>query len=246
MTLPDAKALYPVVEATWPPARSFREGAWTIREGLGGGSRVSSATAEATVGAAGLAVMEASNATLGQVPLVMVRQGENGLDSLLADAGYVVKDPVVLYAAPVEALTGELGPASAFAHWPRLAITADLWAEGGIGPERLAVMDRVAGPKAAILARSDDQPAGAAFVAIHDGIAMIHAVEVIPRLRRRGAARNMMRAAANWAQDMGATHVALAVTERNAAARPLYASLGMQVVGHYHYRIKEPAKGLSR
>jgi GNAT superfamily N-acetyltransferase len=189
--------------------------------------------------------MEAAMETLGQPPLVMLREGDESLDAVLSDAGYEVIDPVVLYAAPVGLLTGPLPPVSAFAHWPRLAITEELWATGGIGPSRLGVMDRVTGPKTAILARSDDSPAGAAFVAIHEGIAMVHALEVDPGMRRKGAARNMMRATANWAQDLGASHLSLVVTERNQAARPLYASLGLQVVGHYHYRIREPAKGRS-
>ena len=67
-------------------------------------------------------------------------------------------------------------------------------------------------------------------------------------LRRRGAdtsyqrdddvARNMMRAAAIWAQNHGATTLALAVTRSNVSANALYSSLGMTVVGYYHYRIK--------
>jgi GNAT superfamily N-acetyltransferase len=67
---------------------------------------------------------------------------------------------------------------------------------------------------------------------------MIHAVEVRPALRRKGAARQMLNAAAHWAAEQGADRLALAVTEANAGARALYASLGMQPVGQYHYRIK--------
>lgn len=242
MTLPPADKLYQVVEATWPPHHKFHTGPWTIRDGAGGGKRVSSATAEAPVTGADLYKMEEEMGKLGQPPLVMIRAGEEGLDSLLAQHGYSIVDSVLLYAAPLSLLTGPLPPVSAFTQWPRLAITDELWIENGTGPERLAIMTRAAEPKAAVLARTADKPAGAAFVAIHDKAAMIHAIEVVPALRRKGTARNILRAAANWAHDLGATHLSLAVTEQNQPARALYTSLGLRVVGHYHYRIKEPRK----
>jgi ribosomal protein S18 acetylase RimI-like enzyme len=45
-------------------------------------------------------------------------------------------------------------------------------------------------------------------------------------------------AAANWAAEAGATRLSLVVTRQNAAARALYARLGLEVVGEYHYRMK--------
>ena len=129
-------------------------------------------------------------------------------------------------------------PVSAFALWPPLAIQRDLWAEGGIGPARVDVMDRVKGPKTSILARHADQPAGSAFVAIHENIAMIHAIEVTPAMRRQGVGANILRCAAHWAQDQGADTLALLVTRANTPANALYASQKFEVVGHYHYRIK--------
>jgi ribosomal protein S18 acetylase RimI-like enzyme len=47
-----------------------------------------------------------------------------------------------------------------------------------------------------------------------------------------------LRAAVHWAQDNGATVFSLVVTEANSGARKLYASLGLNVVGQYHYRRK--------
>ena len=122
---------------------------------------------------------------------------------------------------------------------PPLAIQREIWSAGGIGPGRWAVMDRVTGPKTSLFARADDRPAGTGFVAIHEGIAMLHALEVLPALRRRGAAAHMLRAAANWAAATGATTISVVVTEANAGARALYASLGLEVVGQYHYRMKQ-------
>lgn len=227
------------IEATWPAAALHRVGPWLIREGRGGGKRVSAASAEGPVTAADLPVMEAAQARLGQPPLVQIAGEAPETDALLAEAGYAVVDPVVVYAAPVERLTGEVPHLAAFTVWPPLAIQREIWAEGHIGPDRWAVMDRVTGPKTSLFARADDRPAGTGFVAIHEGIAMLHALEVLPGLRRRGAAGHMLRAAANWAAANGATTFSLVVTEANAGARALYASLGMEVVGQYHYRMKQ-------
>ncbi len=176
---------------------------------------------------------------LGQHRLFMIRDGDADLDAMLDTAGYRIIDPVSLYSVPVDTLTSmPIPPVSAFQIWPPLAIMADLWAAGDIGPDRLAVMHRTPDPKIGLLARHADQPSGVAFVAIHADIAMIHAIEVAPEHRRQGVGVNILRAAAHWAQDQGASHLTLAVTRANVAGNALYTSLGMQVVGQYHYRIK--------
>ena len=50
--------------------------------------------------------------------------------------------------------------------------------------------------------------------------------------------RRMMRRAATWAQEQGATHMSVIYTQENEAANGLYTSLGMALTGTYHYRIK--------
>ncbi|WP_151720558.1 GNAT family N-acetyltransferase [Gemmobacter serpentinus] len=225
------------MEATWPPARSLTVGPWRLRDGAGGGQRVSAASAEGPWVPEDIELAEARMDAMGQGRLWVLREGDAALDAALAARGYRRHDPVVAYAAALSDLQGEVSPMAAFTHWPPLAITLDLWAEGGIGPARVEVMARVLGPKSAILGRSNDTPAGAAFVAVHGDIAMLHALEVRPDLRRQGTAVNILRAAACWAQDQGASRLALVVTEQNAPARALYTRLGMVAVTHYHYRI---------
>jgi len=239
MSLPSAEALYQVIEETWPPAARRRLAGWMIREGRGGGQRVSATTQESDR-LPDIGVAEAAMDALGQPRLFMIRQGEAALDRALEGRGYARHDPVVLYACPTDTLTAEpVPPVSAFALWPPLQVMRDVWAEGGIGPGRLAVMERARGPKTAILSRQNDRVAGVAFVAIHQRIAMIHAVEVTPALRRKGAGINIMRAAAHWAQERGAAHVSLLVRDANLAANRLYEKLSMAVVGKYHYRLKK-------
>ncbi len=41
---PDLPRLFEVVDHTWPAARRWTENGWTLRDGQGGGKRVSAAT----------------------------------------------------------------------------------------------------------------------------------------------------------------------------------------------------------
>ena len=238
MTLPDAHALYAVTEESWPPASIRRLGPWTIREGKGGGGRVSAATAESPATDADVDTAEAAIRALGQSPFFMIREGDGALDNQLAARGYRIVDPVNLYAAPARSIaTKRPPPVTAFTIWPPLQIQRDIWAAGGIGPGRLAVMDRAPQPKTTLLGRLNDRPAATAYVGSAHGCAMIHALEVTASARRQGLARLITRAAAFWALDHGLETLSLVTTQANVAANGLYASLGMSVVGQYHYRM---------
>ena len=229
---------YDVVAATWPPAETSTLGAVTIRDGQGGGSRVSAATASEALTDADLQAAEAAMRRLGQSPLFMIRDGDVGLDAQLDAQGYQVKDPVSLWSCPAAQLTDIPIPrVTTFVMWQPLAIIREIWIAGGIDPSRQAIMERVSGPKTAILGRFNDKPAGAGFCAIHDGIAMVHALEILPHQRRNGMGAWMMRQAAFWALENGADELTVLCTKRNEAANGLYASLGMACVGEYHYRI---------
>lgn len=232
----DAETLTAVMEATWPAAGREACGPFLLRDGQGGGKRVSAATAEGPWTEADLVRAEAA---MGENCLFLIRAGDEQLDAALQARGYGLVDPVVAYVAPVVDLAGE-GPRhmTAFPHWPPMQIARLLWADAGIGPARLAVMDRVKGAKCVILGRTSDRASGVAFVACHGRHAMLHALEVIPGLRRQGSAQNMLRAAAGWAGDQGADTLSLVVTAANAPARALYARMGMVETGRYHYRQK--------
>jgi ribosomal protein S18 acetylase RimI-like enzyme len=224
------ETLAAVMEATWPTARTWRAGPFLCRDGAGGGKRVSAASLVGKWDEADLDALDHG--------LMLIRASDQALDAALEARRWRIVDPVVAYAAPVADLTADLPHLAAFAHWPPLEIARTIWAAGGIGPARVAVMDRVAGPKAAVLARTGDRPSGAAFVALHGDEAMLHALEVRESQRRQGAGETLVRAAANWAASEGAHQLSLVVTEQNIAARALYARLGMKVVGQYHYRMK--------
>ncbi|MBD3764170.1 MAG: GNAT family N-acetyltransferase [Rhodobacterales bacterium] len=232
---PDPQALARAMEATWPPAELARAGGFLLRRGAGGGKRVSAATAETD--APDIPAARAAMAAWGQVPLFLIRPGEGALDAALAAQGDEVRDVTTVLAAPAAQLADPPPePMAAFVHWPPLAMAETLWAEAGIGPGRLAVMHRVAGPRAAVLGRTEDRAAGVAFVAADGPVAVLHALAVVPGFRRRGTGLALLRAAAGWAVAAGADWLALAVTQANRPAQALYHRAGMAEVARYHYR----------
>jgi GNAT superfamily N-acetyltransferase len=242
---PAPSQLFEAIEATWPAAEVIPEGVWLLRDGKGGGKRVSAATAMGPVSDADIAEAEAAMARLGQRPLFRVREGEAALDALLAARGYGVLDPTDVLVLPVARLTDvKVPPVTTFTIWEPLAIMRDIWAQGGIGPARIEVMAR-ATCKTGILARWNEKPAGVGFVAVQGNVAMVHAVEVLPQQRRQGVAGWIMRAAAFWAQAQGAQTLVVLCTQANGGAQRLYSALGFVRAGHYHYR-QRPTEGGSR
>lgn len=230
-----AAALRAAMARGWPPVATAEAGGFVIQQGGGGGSRVSAALWQGSrmdIHAAAAAMRAA-----GQVPLFSVEQSDTALDAALAADGYTVEDETVFLIGPVDGIGAEPPkPVSAFTLWPPLAIQRDLWAAGGIGPSRRAVMARAEGPKTTLLGRVQDRAAGVGYVAVAEGVGFVHALHILPAFRRLGLARNMMRAAARWAGAQGAERLALAVRRDNAAAISLYASMGMREAGGYHYR----------
>ena len=194
-----------IVDGTWPAARVDQVGPFQLREGRGGGSRVSAANALAPATPADIDAAESAMQAMGQKRIFCLWPGDEALDNQLQDRGYQVLDPVNIYSCPVDHLTDQpLPPVTVFTTWEPLSIMREIWASAGIGPRRLAVMDRAKGPKTGLLMRHDDQPAGTGFVAIHASIAVVHALEILPAHQRQGLGGWAMRGAAFWARDNGA------------------------------------------
>lgn len=239
MSHPSLTSLYGVLDATWPAAEFITFGPWTLRRGSGGGSRVSVATTDKAVTSDEIDNAIAEMFGLDQDPIFMVRDGQNDLDAMLDRKGLIIKDPVVLYSIDLAKCDWpKPQQMTDFAMWPPLSVCLDIWQEGDIGPARVKIMKRAAGLKTALFGRAADKPAGTAFVAIKDNIAMLHALEVREAARRNGLGRELMHSAAYWADAHGATHLTILVTKANEAANALYRGLGMTAIGGYHYRVQ--------
>ena len=235
----DAAALHAAAEATWPPARRIETAGFALREGMGGGKRVSAATATPDWSADAIPAAEEGMSALGQRALFQIRGGEHDLDRALAARGYSIVDPVTIWTVDTASFADVTIPrVTVFDLWEPLAIQREIWATAGVGPERRAVMERASGPKTALLGRTQDKPGGTAFCAVHEGIAMLHALEIVPAQRRKGMARWMVTYAAQWAARQGATRLATLAVDENHPASALYASLGFQRSASYHYRTR--------
>ena len=172
----------------------------------------------------------------GQPPVFRVLDGDDRLAAALQARGLNRENPTAIMDCPVARLTDrDVPPVTAFAIWPPMAIQRDIWAAGNIKGPRQQVMLRVPPPRTSILGRIKDRAAGAGFVAIHGDVAMAHALEVLPDWRRYGLAGWMMRQAALWAAENGATRMGLAVSRANAGAVALYRALGFDEVAGYAY-----------
>jgi ribosomal protein S18 acetylase RimI-like enzyme len=182
--------------------------------------------------------MQAQNrAALFQVP-----DHQTALAEILDARGYLVRDHTDAMVIEVRNLAAIPPSVTAFDIWPPLAIQAEIWDAGGIDAARRAIVDRAVCRKTSLFGRINERPAGAAYVGLHGDIAMLHALEVAPAGRRHGLASHMMRAAAQWAVENGATWLSILVTRQNTAAQGLYASLGMRPVGTYAYFEKKGGK----
>jgi GNAT superfamily N-acetyltransferase len=240
---PTFDRLIATLDATWPAAAYVEAGPWMLREGRGGGKRVSAATVRGPWQEEDVSAAESAMKLMGQDPLFMIRHGETTLDHTLADRGYDRVDATNLWLADIDLLCDhDLPRVTAFAIWEPLAIMREIWQAGGVNRARQNVMERAQGPKTGLFGRVSDAPGGAGFCAVHDGIAMVHALEIKEEHRGKGLGAWMMRCAALWARSQGARWITLAATEQNLAATRLYTTLQMQVVGRYHYRIQHDQK----
>lgn len=236
MEHPCQTELFDAVDATWAPFAFHKHAGWLAREGAGGGQRVSATTLLADKQSFQISPAVAKMVSLHQTPLFMIRDTDAKLDAALQDLGYDIVDPVVILIAPTRDLLGNPPKQMQAVH----ALNApdmqakNIWAAGGIDQGRLNVMARVKSPKTTL--RIGEM--GVAFAAAYNDIAMVHAVEVAAKHRRKGVANAVMYNACQWAKDQSCGWVAVLTVRANIPARTLYENLGMVEAAAYHYRRK--------
>jgi GNAT superfamily N-acetyltransferase len=173
-----------------------------------------------------------------QDKLFMIKKNEILLDEALSASGYRVIDPTNIWSISSKNLSIQKTlPVKAFTIFPPLAIQRELWRANHIPPSRIEIMDRVKTHKTTIFGRINARPAASAFVAVSNKFAMVHALVVDKKCRRQGMGKFVMQKVGSWAYQMGAESVVALCTEKNCSANILYKSLGMQVIGKYHYRV---------
>jgi len=231
---PSQAALFAAIDTTWPAFAFHRHNGWLLREGAGGGQRVSAATV--LPGAQNPDIGSAADKmhSMGQNALFMVRSQDGDLDARLAEQGYKIVDPVTILITPTESLLTMAGKQHQRVTTLNTPDTTakEVWGNGGIYQPRLNVMARVKTAKTIISAGY----MGVAFAACHEGIAMVHAVEVSKNHRRKGVANALMHQAARWAMQHECTWLAVLTVRANTPACALYDRLKMKQAAAYHYR----------
>lgn len=237
MTRPDFASLLAICDATWPPEEVIDRGAFRLYRSKGGGSRVRGTRLCPSWQEADLDAAEAAMAQMDQPLLFQVT--DDRAAAALAARGYKKKDPTIGMAAPLAKLLVSPPPVTAFETWPIIQVQKDIWAEDGVGPDRIAVMERASCPKITLLGRTNDAPCGVVYAGLSDKQVMFHALYLRPAARRQGLGAHMLGALARWGQGQGADTLSLFVTEANTSAQAFYSTLGFERVGSYHYRILE-------
>ena len=147
-------------------------------------------------------------------------------------------DPTNIWSISSKTLSIEkIPPVTAFSIFPPLAIQRELWIANGIDASRIEIMDRVKTPKTTIFGRINAKPAASAFVAIANKMAMVHALIVDHKCQRQGMGKFVMQKVGAWAHQLGAESVIVLCPKKNQSANNFYKSLGMHVIGEYHYRL---------
>ncbi|MBT8458774.1 MAG: GNAT family N-acetyltransferase, partial [Boseongicola sp.] len=162
MNPPATSDLFRALDETWPPKRFVDQPPWRLREGAGGGQRVSAATASGPITGHQVVEAEAGMRALNQHPLFMLKPGQEKMDQELELKCYDVVDPVAIYLAPTNDIA-TFCSTDIEAEWPPREATLCLWSDAGIGSGRIAVMKRVPGFKTALASKSGDDVLGAAF-----------------------------------------------------------------------------------
>jgi GNAT superfamily N-acetyltransferase len=161
-------------------------------------------------------------------------------DEALAAAGYRRIDESHVQLAPLsEAFI--LDPEVRIAPSPSAAWLAGFAELSPVSPQHRETMTRMLGAIAAPVAFAsvEDAEGPIAFaLGVADGEHVgLFDVLVAPRARRQGLARRLTQSIGAWGKSQGARSIYLQVVATNAAALPLYASLGFETVYSYAYRV---------
>jgi GNAT superfamily N-acetyltransferase len=164
----------------------------------------------------------------------------SGTDAALAGLGYRRIDESLVQVAPLDGRFAA-DPAVSLASVP----AAD-WLEGfaalsPVGPAHRETMARmlrtIAAPVGFARVEQAGRPVAFALGVVDGDHVGLFDVLVAPGARRQGLARRLTESIGAWGRRHGARFAYLQVVATNAAALPLYASLGFETVYSYAYRV---------
>lgn len=227
----------------WPALRTLHFDGWVLRC-TGGHSRRVNSVNPVLPGSTPLyekiATAEAIYARWGrQAVFRLTPLADQGLEQALETRGYVTEAPTFVQlaeATPYRAAPQIIFSECANDEW--LAAACALRELDGDDAAVFAAQHRAVGIEARwALCMQGAQAIGAGVVAIERHWAGLHGIYIAKNARRQGAARLLSEALIGTAHAVGAKHVWLQVEQANAAALPLYESLGFCTAYAYHHRV---------
>lgn len=246
MTPPSIRALEHATLNALPAPRIRFDGGFVVRGFLGGTGRANAAISlDAAPDAdlpARIARIEAHYRTLGLPPRIRSSPLDPpGLEALLRAQGWVERDESLV-------TCGRLAPVSrADAAVEFLAAPGETWLEvigtaeyqsAARRSEKQQAVPLLAIPATWLVLR-EEGVAAAAMAATCDGeYCGLFDLAVRPEFKRRGLARRMIGAAADWAGRQGAGWLFAQVAATNTASRQLQSGLGMEERYRYRYFIR--------
>jgi N-acetylglutamate synthase len=228
----------------WPAGESERVDGWLLRRTPSvRRRRLNSALPVGRDGAAPEEV-ERFYRGHGMTPLVQVAPAEDlgALDAALHERGWRADGPTDILVASVDDVPP--GPTADVSVSLRSEVDPP-WRDAWIAAEGRAdahetyvhVLKRVPSPSGFAVAHVDGRAAGVGLAVCEGSWSGVFCMAVDPSLRRRGGARAVLGALAQWSRDREARGMYLQVECDNSAAQALYASAGFTRSHGYHFRV---------
>ncbi|MFM9865053.1 MAG: GNAT family N-acetyltransferase [Micropepsaceae bacterium] len=244
MTRDEVLALEEMNFNAWPALKSVHYDGWLLRSTGGASRRPNSVNCilPSTIDLVQkIAAAEALYARWNRRAIFRLTPlADAGLDALLEQRGYAIEEPTFVQVADVRSYpTAGVGMfTSADDAW----IADALRVRGLSGEEAnvFAAQHRLVSVETVwAVIHMNDRPVAVGAAAIERGWAGLHGIHVASDVRRQGLARKISEALLGFSYARGARHAWLQVAQANAAALPLYRSLGFQTAYSYHHRIRQ-------
>jgi N-acetylglutamate synthase len=240
----DIRALEIRAFRAWPALETRTDRGWIQRLAGGYTKRANSINALEPTGILTHQVRDALEApyrSTGQAPIWRLTPlAPAGADDLLAAAGYRRIDESLVQRATLDNRFF-LDPEVRVAPAPSDAWLAGFAALSPVAPPHRETMTRmlrsIAAPVGFARVEDNGEPIAFALGVVDGDHVGLFDVLVAQQARRRGLARRLTQSIGAWGREHGARFVYLQVVATNAAALPLYASLGFETVYSYAYRV---------
>lgn len=243
----DLHALESAAFAAWPALQDETCHGWLLRDAQGYTKRANSANAlpgAAALNPAQLRDVETRFQARGLPSIFRLASFAvpDGVDSLLADAGYRWLNPSWVMAMDLHPAQGPDGAV----HATGWASNAPEWlgafqiVSGKLGPDQaihLQLLQAIQAPCAFALNWEADQAVCCGLAVLVEGRLGLFDIATAPAHRRRGLAKALCQDLLAWGRRHGAHTAYLQVTAGNVMAIRLYEALGFRLAYTYGYRV---------